>query len=142
MTTTAAAARLHPYEAKEQHEASPPYRSPKDEHDRQLSPKRSTEDEPRHLQRSASMRSSDDEREMRRSISAAEVETTTKTIPEIYGGPWVVLPDVRWMGRWDGATSAALLFTALFTPYEAAMLPTQVRRTDGTCWRQRQDGLV
>ena len=80
--------------------------------------------------------------QLRRSISAAEVERTTKAIREIYGGPWVVLPDVRWMGRWDGATSAALLFTALFTPYEAAMLPTQVRRTDGTRWRQRQDGLV
>ena len=39
--------------------------------------------------------------------------------------PWVVLPDVWWMGYWDAATGLSLVFTALVTPYEVAMLATE-----------------
>ena len=39
---------------------------------------------------------------------------------------WVIMPSVWWMGYWDIATSLALVFTALVTPYEVAMLETRL----------------
>ena len=38
---------------------------------------------------------------------------------------WVIMPNAWWMGYWDVATSLALVFTALVTPYEVAMLETR-----------------
>ena len=35
------------------------------------------------------------------------------------------MPNVWWMGHWDAATGLALVFTALVTPYEVAMLETR-----------------
>ena len=45
--------------------------------------------------------------------------STTKAV-----NPFVILPDVWWMGYWDLTTGLALVFTALVTPYEVAMLET------------------
>lgn len=58
--------------------------------------------------------------------SQVEVQRLTKHLQKLEGGPLVILPTVWWMGRWDTVTSVALLFTAIFTPYEVAMLPTQL----------------
>ena len=38
----------------------------------------------------------------------------------------VILPTAWWMGYWDATTGVALVFTALFTPYEVAILKTRV----------------
>ena len=48
-----------------------------------------------------------------------EKVSTTKAV-----NPLVILPDVWWMGYWDLTTGLALVFTALVTPYEVAMLET------------------
>ena len=59
-------------------------------------------------------------------ITADDVKRLNKHLAKFEGGPLVVLPTASWMGRWDAVTSLALLFTAICTPYEVAMLPTQL----------------
>ena len=45
--------------------------------------------------------------------------------------PWYIVDprSARFIGPWDGVTSVALLFTAIFTPYEVGFLPPS-RRAD------------
>ena len=38
----------------------------------------------------------------------------------------VISPETRWVPKWGAVTTIALLFTAIFTPYETALLPTKL----------------
>jgi hypothetical protein len=46
--------------------------------------------------------------------------------PHRQGAPLLILPDAKWMGKWDTVTTGALLFTAFVTPYEVALLETEM----------------
>lgn len=61
-----------------------------------------------------------------RKSSAAEIAKVKNNLRNLEGGPWVVLPTVKWMWKWDLTTSSALVFTAFVTPYEVAMLETEL----------------
>lgn len=49
-----------------------------------------------------------------------QVASTAKKIKELSKSAWILHPlHTRWLGAWDGATTAALIFTAIVTPIEA-----------------------
>ena len=56
--------------------------------------------------------------------SIIEVEKVAAHLSRMRGGPLVISPDDKWVAKWDCCTSVALLFTAVFTPYETVLLPT------------------
>ena len=64
----------------------------------------------------------EDQRSRARRDSIIEIEKVNAHLSRMRGGPLVISPDDRWVAKWDCCTSIALLFTALFTPYELSLI--------------------
>ena len=55
-------------------------------------------------------------------LVAAKVEAMVDYYTEVTKEPYfLIMPDSKYMGRWDVVTMIALLFTSLVTPYEVAL---------------------
>jgi hypothetical protein len=71
------------------------------------------------------------------------LEEQTKSVDELLNyftnklrEPWyLIMPDSKFMGRWDVVTFTSLIFTAIVTPYEIAVLP-EVRFSGLWCINQ------
>ena len=67
---------------------------------------------------------SDEEKKAR---AAKEVRESIKHFEHLVAVPYLLLlPESKSMQQWDMCTMVALLFTALVTPYEVALLPTRL----------------
>ena len=62
-----------------------------------------------------------------REAQVEEVEEQIRHFEKVIKVPWFLLmPDSKYMQKWDIVTMFALVFTALVTPYEVALLTTKI----------------
>ena len=65
--------------------------------------------------------------EEKRKKTVEEVEEQIRHFEKVIKVPWFLLmPDSKYMQKWDIVTMFALVFTALVTPYEVALLTTKI----------------